>query len=122
MFDDHQPMSPAALFRFPQRVDQQPFFHAGMRAVTHVPISLFTLDRQRLGCRIEGARFASLQDVRYFAFIPSALKQRGEVTPPVHHSDDLDGMNRAVIGVGPYLIEDHIGRFDQLRAVRNTSG
>ncbi len=51
--------------------------------------------------------------VGYFAFIPSGLSQRGEVTQSVHHSDDLAGTNRAVIGVGPYLIEDHIGPFDQ---------
>ena len=57
--------------------------------------------------------FDSHQGVRYFAFIPSDLKQRGEVTPSVHHSDDLDGIKRAIVGVGPYLIENHIGRFDQ---------
>lgn len=54
-----------------------------------------------------GREFDFFQGVRYFASIPSGLKPREEATLSVHHSDDLDGINRAVIGVGPYLTENH---------------
>ena len=48
---------------------------------------------------------------------PSALKQCGKVTPSVHHSDDLDGMDRTVISVGPCLVEvdQHPGGSKYLR-------
>ncbi|MDP9812601.1 hypothetical protein J2W42_005471 [Rhizobium tibeticum] len=76
------------------------------------------VERSEHACKLltvsrRGWRFDSCQGVRYLTSNPSALKQRGKVTPSVHHSDDLDGMNRIVISVGPCLIEDDIGRSDQ---------